>query len=556
MSLKAFVESMIFPGAGLNGIDDNSRSGSCTYPPITPLSEHEEYPVPTARNYDSDEGLLNAYYIFIHPYFPVLPPPKSPLQDDNPIMGTKCTFQPSSPISLAISAILALIPCTTSPLSDLESSRLFRRDQAQLFAELAMESIEIESEVLQSTSCPAEALSSSPLAFQRRPFHPDAPIELESILALLILSIYEYAQRGNLTKMRNRASQALDAAMRISLHETSSSVGDPFQESKSRAWWMTYMCVLQSSIVSNTAPIIEVNRHCFSAPLPTINGDSATWRALLGSQDLIMKCTQYTTSLKRTLDAGGNTIPLESSFLMLDAEIQNLLAINVNSEILFESDVDSIEAVLIGSLQTQSQIKLHSARIKLHRYQAFRDIPIFTKRHCDLKASPNYAPSQFTDLLCPLIDQQVQPPRNTPDSSFFRSPTSQSSNESEREYKHSVSARICLLSALAISKAFNDLPFPCPMQSDHFDLQNLGTLPRTMPAFACCAMQGSYVLLMICLKNQENSQSYDAELRSSLDVLYSGLERILHALDNYSFAFEALQGMTNQVRDCFEAAKP
>jgi hypothetical protein len=183
---------------------------------------------------------LNAYYIFIHPYFPILPPPHSSLHDDAPTNRILTSFQPSSPISLAISAILALIPHPSDLTTSHETSIFCRRDQAQLFSQMAIESIEIESEVLESITSPAEALSSSPSAFQRKRFHPDTPVELESVLSLLVLSIYEYAQRGNLAKMRNRASQALDAAMRMGLHEASSNISrDLIQETRSRAWWMT-----------------------------------------------------------------------------------------------------------------------------------------------------------------------------------------------------------------------------------------------------------------------------------------------------------------------------
>jgi hypothetical protein len=107
-----------------------------------------------------------------------------------------------------------------------------------------MESIEIESEIALSTTSPVEALGRRPSSFQRFPFHPKSPVELESTLAYLILSRYEYAQRGNLTKMWNRASQALDAATRLSLQEDVSGVGDIYREAERRAWWMTVALVV------------------------------------------------------------------------------------------------------------------------------------------------------------------------------------------------------------------------------------------------------------------------------------------------------------------------
>lgn len=119
-----------------------------------------------------------------------------------------------------------------------------------------MESVEIESEMLASFDSPADALIGDQSLFQRDPFHPTTPIEIEGILAFLVLSIYEYAQRGNLVKMRNRSSQALDAATRMSLHEEDPSCyPDQFTEARRRAWWMT-ACIFKHSRVNNYTNLI------------------------------------------------------------------------------------------------------------------------------------------------------------------------------------------------------------------------------------------------------------------------------------------------------------
>jgi hypothetical protein len=149
-------------------------------------------------------------------------------------------FEPCSPISLAICAILALIPHPDDTQPQSHASLQHRRKHAELFSQLAMESVEIESEMLASFNSPADALDGDQSSFQRDPFHSTTPIEIEGILAFLVLSIYEYAQRGNLVKMRNRSSQALDAATRLSLHEEDlTCYPDQFTEARRRAWWMT-----------------------------------------------------------------------------------------------------------------------------------------------------------------------------------------------------------------------------------------------------------------------------------------------------------------------------
>lgn len=190
---------------------------------------------------------MNAYYIFIHPFFPILPPQTSvPVDQPVPRLQNQIDvfdegFEPTSPIALAISAILALIPCAEDTQHQYHESKLFRRKYAQYFAQSAFETIENDEEIPDSAIAPHRALSSSTDEAQRqtlrRPFHAAVPVELEGIIALDILSVYEYSQRGNLKKMQKRAGQALLTAMDMSLH--SCTVEDEFSEARRRAWWMT-----------------------------------------------------------------------------------------------------------------------------------------------------------------------------------------------------------------------------------------------------------------------------------------------------------------------------
>lgn len=176
--------------------------------------------------------------MFIHPYCPLLPPPERLPVINRPLTpDMSSSFEPSTPLSLAISALLVLIPHPLEPdPSRLDYVRL-RRDYAQSFAQSALEAIEVDSELLHSSINPSDALSEGTHQFNREPFHPKVPVHLESVLALNLLSAYEYAQRGNMTKMRNRAGQALTAAMSMGLHEATEN--DQFSEARRRAWWTT-----------------------------------------------------------------------------------------------------------------------------------------------------------------------------------------------------------------------------------------------------------------------------------------------------------------------------
>lgn len=65
--------------------------------------------------------------------------------------------------------------------------------------------------------------------------HGDVPTKLYPVLALVVLSVYEYSHRGNIPRMRARANQALTVAMDISIHNLGPTASEAFR----RAWWST-----------------------------------------------------------------------------------------------------------------------------------------------------------------------------------------------------------------------------------------------------------------------------------------------------------------------------
>ena len=61
-------------------------------------------------------------------------------------------------------------------------------------------------------------------------------------------------------------------------------------------------------------------------------------------------------------------------------------------------------------------------------------------------------------------------------------------------------------------------------------------------------MQSSYALLMLCRKSHEwnRNTAIGSGLHDGLEELYAGLQRVLGALQNYSLAFEGLDGMRGE----------
>lgn len=188
---------------------------------------------------------LDAYYRWIHIYLPILPPPPAndsaldtstyPVgdQEENSQAGSV----PASPLRLALSAIFALIPHPSVSNPSRPSYVALRRKAAHRFAQQSLALIEDETEMPQDLS-PSVALAHTTSAPKRPSLHPGVPVELESVLSLCVLAVYEYSQRGNIRKMQDRAGQALISAMGMSLHCLAKDDG-PDAEAKRRAWWMT-----------------------------------------------------------------------------------------------------------------------------------------------------------------------------------------------------------------------------------------------------------------------------------------------------------------------------
>lgn len=454
-----------------------------------------------------------------------------------------------------------------------EAHVVARRRVAQELARQAIESIEHDSELAESVISPECALSNAKHNSAREQFHDKVPTELENIIALCLLSVYEYSQRGNLSKMRDRAGQALMSAMHLSLHCQGNEV-DEFTEARRRTWWMAYVQVCQASIVSSTPPIISVRDSRFTTRYPTVKSKPEAWPFFIESQRIILSATQFVVDLNQALERKSNNDIFFISERMLeldgiikhcgiesDQQSQKWLAPRLN---------DEAERDVALSLLTMSRIKLNSARIKVHRYCAFLNIPAFTEKHCDLdNKMPVSAPTSDQQSrtssscgCCSILPESASPfsrdstspssmssaPTSVSAASQTNFPTSSSSPSPDLgfPFTSNESSRICLQSALNIAEAFDELPHPSPPRHT---CDTLLQIPRTMPSFACCAMQGSYALLMVYhrawIMKEVSGQSGQPD--SLMAQCEHNLRSIFTALDNYSLSFEAIRGMRNQV---------
>lgn len=208
-----------------------------------------------------------------------------------------------------------------------------------------------------------------------------------------------------------------------------------------------------------------------------------------------------------------------------------------------------------------------SARIKIHRFRAFLDIPIFIKKHCDLTcASIGATDTESTDMerfredskmsCCTTSLSHIPGPNDV--SQPVSSPGSDTSAYSwisgdSFPFSSAESTSICLESALTIARMFDSLPYPNPLYGDRqlagFE-PSCNPMPRTMPSFACCAMQSSYAMLMLYYKSRVTKHETDESPLNNGDQLCGrlrqGLQFVIGAVKNYAIAFEALDGMRGQ----------
>lgn len=173
---------------------------------------------------------LRSYYRFLHPAFPVLPPPVDGMMDSiSDSMRPANTYSPSSPVILAILSILTHLPQLRGHESYPEATDENILERSTSLSQHALHAI---------TSWDAIKVSETH-SFSASRFHPNVPGELERPLACCVLSLYHYLCRGDIEQMTSYAQKASGFLRELSSKTTTSRTEVRFEESLRRAWWMT-----------------------------------------------------------------------------------------------------------------------------------------------------------------------------------------------------------------------------------------------------------------------------------------------------------------------------
>ncbi|KAJ5939188.1 hypothetical protein N7466_002322 [Penicillium verhagenii] len=336
---------LLTPFVGINNLDQSPDSLSDTgealqlWGQLTPGDDGSftsasvnDVDLPAIRAYQSEEDILNAYYIYMHPYFPLLPPSPNPQYEDRStfVQSSKqfaepkkadLPYWPVSSLSLALSAILVLIPPTPDSSSLTEAAVLLRRSYAQLFAHAALSSVEREIDELS----PASSINviGASISQEQSQLHSQVPLPLDPILALVVLAMYEYCQRGNVSRMRARVNHAVTTAMDISLHDPGP-IATEYSEAQRRAWWMIMFVAYISSNLHLTPPIIASDDPRITTPLPQFGVNPEPWGLTVRVQKLLYAAHSMVQKIESVADS-----PLISNLgdeiKKLDAQIVTLM---------------------------------------------------------------------------------------------------------------------------------------------------------------------------------------------------------------------------------------
>ncbi|PYI10631.1 hypothetical protein BO78DRAFT_404096 [Aspergillus sclerotiicarbonarius CBS 121057] len=492
----------------------------------------------TVQLYGSNEDILDAYYIFIHPYYPILPPPERLPVSHNPALLGPDGFEPTSPLALAISAMMALVPHKDVKEPSRPEYVKIRREVSLRFAEAAYAVVAKDYDPLQSSGAFDGFLRDT---IGRRPFHPKVPVCLEGIIALSILGFYEYGQRGNMENTARLVNEALRMAVKIGLHESLEE--DQYAVARRRSWWFTYMAASHLATVTGIAASFNVYDPSFVTPYPK------DFKLRVEAQQALFEAGIFAVDLDDTIRNRGDVSWIPKRMAELDAQITSLLFECREKLSSFHSPrPDCVELVAANALRSFTEVKLHSARIKLHRYCAFQDVPLFSEQ-------PGLHP-------VPTANDDIEACGTNADSQ--QRPASIQEFGIQFPFSAQTSSVICVHAAINVVTLLDSLPFPNPTNdasptSLPYIYQNY-EVPRAMPTLISCAMQAGYTMLTLSCKTrpfvvnmkESDLDPGDIPLAGLRQELEQSLRIVAKFLANHAIAFEAIQGMRDEMVQAIE----
>ncbi|WVQ83972.1 hypothetical protein IAT38_006117 [Cryptococcus sp. DSM 104549] len=322
----------------------------------------------------SRDEVLSRYYEEIHPFISVMPP-----RDHFPQVLS--ALKSESPFLLAAQTILALVPHPNDDAPRSVKSKQLRQCASQAFAR----------QCLHLTECLIE----------------QGKADLECVQALVIISLWEWSNSGNVARNRLRAGQSVQVAMDIGLHDmdkypTGRKVEgtDWKRDMARRTWWVVYNSQLISSVVSGTAPLLGPDDVRIRVDFPVCSFDDFTWP---NYTETLRQCARIFTLVNTVYYAHfkdgpqwgyvsenittQNKADMRRQMLDVDQQINVMLKQAEETNVI--DMVPGGEEEVVRNQQLSARLALAVVHIHIHRNQAFPEVSLFSKRICGLPQAPD-----------------------------------------------------------------------------------------------------------------------------------------------------------------------
>ncbi|WWC87197.1 uncharacterized protein L201_002083 [Kwoniella dendrophila CBS 6074] len=355
------------------------------------------------KQFNSREEIFERYYKDVHPYVTVMPP-RTLLQTILP------TLLPESPFLLSVQTILVLAPHANDSAPNSSRSKKLRQLASESFAEQTIRLVD-------------SMISNGQL-------------NLECVQATCIIALWEWSSLGSVTKNKERSIKAIQLAMELGLHEldkyssTSISV-DPNENGRTiegldwkkdmarRTWWTTYTSQLTAALVSGNQPIVGPDDPRILVDYPICSVTDHSWANFIETVKSTIRVFNLVTSvyfpqlpqppsIVQNEDDNDNSNTSAGFFSASDNENKQITAeigirnkmVDVDKQIMDlikkAEDTAVIELVPGGeeevgrNQQLQARLGLAVVHIHIHRWQAFPEVSLFSRKICGLPQAPDF----------------------------------------------------------------------------------------------------------------------------------------------------------------------
>ncbi|WWD00275.1 hypothetical protein V866_007184 [Kwoniella sp. B9012] len=354
------------------------------------------------KRFSSREEVFESYYTDVHPFVTVMPP-RSLLKTILP------TLLPDSPFLLAVQTILVLAPHANDANPTSTHSKRLRQAASVSFAEQTM------------------ALVNSMVS--------NGQLNIECVQATAIISLWEWSSQGSVTRNRERSTQAIQLAMQLGLNEldkySSSSVpvgpnengktveGEDWRKDMARrTWWTTFVSQLTAALVSGTQPIVGPDDPRIHVDYPVCSAIDHSWSNFLETVkstirvfDLVISVyfpqlasTSESNGVEKDISSAGGLFSASDNIQIqgtqedeirqkmynVDKQIMDLIKKAEETAVI--DLVPGAEEEVARNQQLQARLGLAVLHIHIHRWQAFPEVSLFSKKICGLPQAP-----EFTD---------------------------------------------------------------------------------------------------------------------------------------------------------------